>query len=153
VPATFIFAPMKQRFLPFLAGMLLLGSCNNQDSVSKAPPSENDLDAARNFIRASLDRDWERAKVYMLRDSSNLERLDRIESFYGNEDKLERRNYRDAQITTYDSRKVNDSVTIVPYSNTYKNKRDSVKVVRINGEWLVDLKFSFLPTDSTTNTR
>jgi hypothetical protein len=38
---------------------------------------------------------------------------------------------------------VNDSVTIIIYSNSFKNDHDTLKVVKINGQWLVDLKYLF----------
>jgi len=43
---------------------------------------------------------------------------------------------------------VNDSTTIIHYSNSYKNKPDSLKIIRINGQWFVDLNFTFQPKDS-----
>jgi hypothetical protein len=138
----------------WLTSMLLLVffiSCNNSSENTNAPASENDLDAARNFIRAALDRKWDEARRYMLKDSSNTEILNRFEDFYQHENREERRNYREASITTYDSRKVNDSTTIVNYSNSYKKKMDSIRIVRTNGQWLVDLKYSFLPTDTAKN--
>ncbi|MFL5740559.1 MAG: hypothetical protein ACJ75B_10110 [Flavisolibacter sp.] len=128
----------------------MLAACNNSGGgKGETPASENDMDAARNFIRAALDRNWNEAKKFMLKDSSNNERLNSIEDFYKNEKRDEKRNYHEASINLYDSRKLNDSVTIVNYSNSYKNQRDSVKVVRIDGQWLVDLKYSFLPNDTT----
>ncbi|MFL5808339.1 MAG: hypothetical protein ACJ749_02395, partial [Flavisolibacter sp.] len=147
------FIPLLCCMKTWLTGMLMLVffiSCNN-DGEKAVPASENDLDAARNFIRAALDRKWEDAKRFMLKDSSNLEILNSFQDFYREEKGEERRNYREASITTYDSRKVNDSTTIVNYSNSYKKKMDSIKIVRRNGQWLVDLKYSFLPTDSSKN--
>jgi|SRR3954471_15807508 hypothetical protein len=158
-PAAFTtldFIPLLCCMKTWLTGMLLLVffiSCNNDGEKSATPASENDMDAARNFIRAALDRKWDDARRFMLKDSSNIEILKSFEDFYQHEDKEERRNYREASITTYDSRKVNDSTTIVNYSNSYKKKMDSIRIVRTNGQWLVDLKYSFLPTDSAKHVR
>ena len=131
-----------------MALVLFIFACNEEEK-KEAPVSENYVDAARNFIRASLDRKWDEARKFMLLDSANVERMDIIEDSYRDENREERRGYREASITTYDSRMVNDSISIVQYSNSYKNKRDSLKVVRVNGQWLVDLKYSILPIDST----
>lgn len=128
-------------FIPFFT------ACNNNDTTGTAA-SENDVDAARNFIKASLERNWSEAKKYMLQDSANIERLEKIESFYVHENSEDKRGYREASINMYESRKLNDSITIVNYSNSYKNKKDSLMVVRSNDKWLVDLKYSFLPIDS-----
>lgn len=131
-----------------MALVLFTIACNEEEK-KEAPVSENYVDAARNFIRASLDRKWDEARKFMLQDSANVERMNIIEDSYRDENREERRGYREASITTYDSRMVNDSISIVQYSNSYKNKRDSLKVVRVNGQWLVDLKYSILPIDST----
>ena len=131
-----------------MALVLFTFACNEEEK-KEAPVSENYVDAARNFIRASLDRKWDEARKFMLLDSANVERMDIIEDSYRDENREGRRGYREASITTYDSRIVNDSTSIVHYSNSYKNKRDSLKVVRVNGQWLVDLKYSILPIDST----
>jgi hypothetical protein len=60
---------------------------------------------------------------------------------------MDQRGYREAQITIHDTRKINDSTTVVIYSNTFKKERDSVKAVIVNGDWLVDLKYSFPNTN------
>ena len=140
---------MSRILLTAVFFFFLFSACTNEEgNKPEVQASENDLDAARNFIRAALDRNWREAKKYMLADSANVERLEKIETFYEHEDREERRGYREASINTYDARKVSDSITIVNYSNSYKNQRDSLKVLRVNGQWLVDLKYSFLPPDS-----
>ena len=139
---------MKRIALIAVLGMLIFSACNNDES-STAPKSENEVDAARNFLRASLDRKWDLARKYLLQDSANLERISTIEESYQDEDREDRRGYRESSITTYDTRKINDSASVVQYSNSYVKKKDSLKVVRVNGTWLVDLKYSFLPPDSS----
>ena len=108
------------------------------------------MDAARNFIRAALDGRWNDARRLMLQDSTNLQVLDRAENNYQNRMSSEdKRGYREANPTFYDSRNIGDSITIINYSNSYKKKTDSLKLVRSNGQWLVDLKYSFPQTDTS----
>jgi hypothetical protein len=139
---------MKRILLLAFTGLTLLPACNS-DEKSSAPASENEVDAARNFLRASLDRKWDLARKYMIQDSANLERISSIEESVQRENREDKRGYHEASITTYDTRRVNDSTAVVQYSNSYVNKKDSLKVVRVNGTWLVDFKYSFLPPDST----
>ena len=48
------------------------------------------------------------------------------------------------QILLIDStQQLSDSVTIITYSNTYKNKPSKLKMVKKNNEWLVDFKYTF----------
>ena len=61
----------------------------------------------------------------------------------------DKRGYREASINFYDTRQMNDSVSIISYSNSYKKQKDSLRVVRRNDTWLVDLKYSFPQTDTT----
>src|SRR4051812_27165682 len=71
-----------------LCGLFFMAACNEKNKES-----ENDIDAARNFIKASLERDWPKAQDYMLQDSANMERLDKIEAFYINESREDREGY------------------------------------------------------------
>ena len=135
------------KMLTSLFFALLIFSCNDEKGTNQTT-SENDTDAARNFIRAALDGKWDEARRFMIQDSVNLQLLDRSESMYQGKDREVKRSYRESSIRFYDTRKVNDSVIVINYSNTYKNQKDSLKVVRTGGQWLIDLKYSLLPTDS-----
>ena len=55
----------------------------------------------------------------------------------------EKEGYRDANILIDSTQKISDSVTIITYSNTYKNQPSKLKMVKKNNEWLVDFKYSF----------
>ena len=139
---------MKRLFymLPFF----LLFSCeNNVDD--KPTTSENDIDAARNFIRSALDGDYSKAKDYMLQDSLNNQLLSTFEDNYRHRmSNADKRGYREASIRVPDVRKINDSVSVVIYSNSFKNKPDSLKVVKLTDKWVVDFKYSFPANDTTT---
>ena len=128
--------------IAFNGCLLFLVACNNESTV--VAPAENDVDAARTFIRTALNGQWKDARRFVVQDSANLEDLDVAEQNYTQRlNVTDQRNYRESTIRIYDTRKVNDSTSIVTYSNTFKNQKDSVKVVKVNGTWLVDLKYSF----------
>ena len=122
----------------------LLFACNNESERTPAVAPENDVDAATTFIRYALDGKWKDAKRLILQDSANLEDLEVAEQIYTQRMTVnDQRGYRESTIRTYDTRKVSDSISIVTYANTFKNKKDSIKVVKQNGQWLVDLTYSF----------
>lgn len=126
----------------FLFGLLCLGACNEGEQATTAP--EGDVDAARTFIRSALDGRWKEAKQWIVQDAENLEDLDVAEQNYTQRMSVtDQRGYRESTIRIFDTRKVADSISIVTYANTYKNKKDSIKVVKQNNSWLVDLKYSF----------
>jgi len=108
------------------------------------------MDAASKFIRAALDGDYTKARSFLVKDTTNKQTMDNYEDFYNNNRTPEdKKAYKEASIRFLkETHKVNDSVTIVYYSNSYMNKPDSLKVVRINGEWFIDLNFTFQPKDS-----
>ncbi len=126
--------------------LCLIGACTNESGSGTGKP-ENDVDAARMFIRTALDGNYKQARKLMLTDSSNVQLLDNLERAYLHTDAMEQRGYREAAIRIHDTKKLNDSASVVVYSNSFKNKRDSVKAVRLGNDWLIDLKYSFPQTN------
>jgi hypothetical protein len=140
-----------KRFLP-LTALLCLFACNN--SETKEPevlekPQEWQA-AAQQFIRAALDGDYTKARTFLITDSTNKQTIDRYENYYNNSRPPDQKKaFKEASIYFLkETHQVNDSVTIVHYANSYSNKPDSLKVIRINGQWLIDLNFTFQPKDS-----
>ena len=121
---------------------LFIVACNNSgQNVSST--SENDIDAARNFIRAALDGKFNEAKGFLYNDSSNTEYFDAYARNYQKIEPEIKRDYRESSINIHSVTPVNDSTTIVIYSNSYRNDHDTLKVLRRNNQWLVDLKYLF----------
>ncbi|MEJ0102271.1 MAG: hypothetical protein WDO19_06850 [Bacteroidota bacterium] len=141
---------MKQ-YIVTAASFLLLFSfaCNSGDKES--PKSENDIDAARNFIRSALDGKFNEAKTFLFSDSSNIEYFDANQRNYQRINPDEKRSLREASINIHKVNPVNDSTTIVIYSNSYKNNIDTLKVLKKNSQWLVDLKYLFEHDNDTLN--
>ena len=119
-----------------LAGLL---ACKNAEEVK----SENAIDAARNFIQSALNGEFDEASQYMVDDSLNRQDLHLMERLSKNLTTDEKQKYKEASIRIHETRPVNDSATVIYYSNSYKNKRDSLKVVNQDGQWLVDFKYIF----------
>jgi len=132
---------MKKLLSGFLV-LFFLCACNNNDETTSTKP-ENDLDAARMFIRDALDGRFEKARQLMVRDSVNDETMDVTERTYEHMSQANRVGYHNASIQIHNTREVNDSTRIITYSNSFKNQKDSLKLVRVNNQWLVDLKFTF----------
>lgn len=123
---------------------LLLYACNSSDQPAKeSVKPEDDLDAARIFIRASLDGDIETARKLLMEDSLNLQFFNAYERSFPRQPKDSLLKYKKASIRIHDNRKVNDSTTILIYSNSFKNDPDTLKIVKVNNQWLVDLKYLF----------
>ncbi len=121
----------------FLPAVLLLAACNNIHSFKKAEDAE---DAGTEFIRAALDGNYDKAKFYLYEDSTNQILLNMWKKKYDGMPHEERKMYQDADILPITIQKVNDSVTSYTYANSYKRDTTTIRVVRIDGDWLVDLK-------------
>lgn len=145
---TLSFVSMK-KILTALVLISFFYACNNSDKKATSE-SEGDLDAARMFLRNALDGKWEAAKQFLVQDSTNVQLIETAENEYAALDKNKKRSYREAEPRFHGSRNIGDTVTIFNYSNSYMNQRDSLKVVKINGRWLIDLKYSLLPSHSNT---
>jgi hypothetical protein len=116
---------------------VLIGACQNSDQNKSG--SENDIDAARNFIQAALYNDYQKARSYMLQDTQNLNQMAAIERI--NLSPEEKKGLAEASINIHKVTPVNDSTTIVIYSNSYKNNQDTLRVKKIDGTWLVDFDY------------
>jgi hypothetical protein len=117
--------------------IIFLFACHAGKTFDKA---EDAQDAGRQFIRASLDGDYEKARFYLLDDSVNLLLIGKWQQGFDQMDKDTRQQYRDANILPIRIQTINDSVTTYTFSNTFRKDTTTVRIVRIHGEWLVDLK-------------
>jgi hypothetical protein len=126
---------MLKKFL--LPVVLLAAACNNSHTFKKA---EDAQDAGREFIRASLDGNYEKASFYLYADSTNKMMFAKWKKDYDRMSPEEQQKYKDADILPLDVHAINDSVTSYTYANSYKKDTTTIRVVRINGDWMVDLK-------------
>jgi hypothetical protein len=117
--------------------VILVAACNAGKTFNKA---EDAQDAGRQFIRASLDGDYEKARFYLLNDSINLLLISKWQQGFDKMDPETRQRYREANILPINIRAINDSVTSYSYTNSFRKDTTTVRIVRVNGEWLVDLK-------------
>ena len=131
---------MKISFINFILFCFVL-SC--KDAIRKIP--EDPVSAGRYFIDASLKGDYKEARKYILADSLNLMYFERASDFYKEMKPQEKEGYKNANIIIENNgiEKMSDSVTIIHYSNTFKNKSSTIKLVRFQGEWLIDFKYTF----------
>ena len=128
--------------------LFLLMACNSNKEETK---SDNDMDAARNFLDAALKGDYKHASVYMLKDSANQEYLNVSERSYQNRSPDAKAKLKTASLRFFDTQQVNDSTTVTVFANSYTNKKDTLRIVKRSGQWLVDLKYLFEHDMDTSN--
>lgn len=110
-------------------------------SPAPAPKAENGTDAAREFIRAALDGDYDKASLYMVKDSTNDLLLKQQDDNYKGLSVIDQNNFKNASIRPTGIRKENDSVMYFSYYHSaHTTDTTTLRVLLKNGKWLVDLK-------------
>jgi hypothetical protein len=133
---------MKQKICLLLCSLCVLLSCNNQSQLPNT-----DIDVARGFIKNIFDNKFSDAEKFLLKDETNNQLFERFQKSYSSKSSEEMERYKNADIIVNEILPENDSVTIINYANSYKkDEKTMLKVVRINGQWLVDLKYTMQGT-------
>jgi hypothetical protein len=128
---------MKRFIVPLFT--ILVFSCSNEASYKKATDAQ---EAAREFIRASLDGNYDKANFYLFHDSLKVNEmlLDKWKSDYSHWSQEDKVGHKEANIIVITTDALNDSTLNYVYSNSYKKDTTTIKIIRYNGDWLVDLK-------------
>lgn len=103
--------------------------------------SKEPVDAAREFIRASLDGDFNKAKLYLAKDDNNQNFYRQYMGKYDKLPAIEKEGFKKATIIINKVENLNDSTLIVNYANTFKNKNFELKVFTEKGECWVDFYY------------
>jgi len=132
---------MIKKHLVLITLAVTIYSCNSE---SKKTPV-TDIEVTNAFVRNILDNDFKEAERYLLKDSANIEIFETFKKQYNRQDKAVLEAYKKAQITVHEaSTVIPDSVFTFKYSNSYRPLDTTIlKAVRINGKWLIDLKYTF----------
>ncbi len=132
---------MIKKYLPLFALVVLLYSCNAE---SKKTPVTN-IEVTNAFVRDLLDNDFKGAEAFLLKDSSNVEMFETFKKQYNRQDKAILQEYKKSQIIVHKAEAlIPDSVFLFNYSNSYRPLDTTIlKAVRVNGKWLIDLKYTF----------
>lgn len=130
---------MNKIIIGILSVIFITAACKHSAEVSKRDP----LESGRGFIESSLKGDYDEAEKYLLQDSINMQYFEGMKDFNSKRSKDEKEGYKNANILIDSTQQLSDSVTIITYSNTFKNKPSRLKMVKKNNEWLVDFKYTF----------
>ncbi len=105
--------------------------------------AENALDAGREFIDATLKGDFDKANFYMIQDAENKKLLQQYQTKYNAAPKETQFALNQSVINILEVADVTEKETIINYSNSFDKKAHKVKVILANGNWFVDLKYTF----------
>lgn len=121
-------------------------SCNSNEQKTPTTP----IDTGREFIRATLDGNFTTAEKLLLKDEQNNEMFSSYKNFYERLPIEKKQAYKNASYNINTLTDVNDSTTIINYSNTYMNQPMNIKVIKRNNQWAVDFKYTSATDTSLT---
>lgn len=131
---------MIKKYLVLILLAAVVFSCNSE----KKKKPVTDIEVATAFIRNLLDNNFNEAEQYLLKDETNNQLFDRFKKQFSQKDKSTLEKYKNADIIVTKTGYLADSIFIYDYINSYKPvDTTTLKLVRINKNWLVDLKFTF----------
>jgi hypothetical protein len=114
-------------------------SCSN--TAKKVPVT--DVEVATAFIRDILDNNFDEAEQFLLKNETNKELFSRFKKDYSTKKEEVLEKYKKADILVNETSYVTDSIFIFNYSNSYTREAKNLKLVRVNGKWLVDFQYTF----------
>lgn len=123
------------------AVIFFIAGCTSVNNTS--PTLDDPMLSGREFIESSLKGDYANARKHLLQDSLNLEYFNGLQNFNEKMSGKDKLGYKDANIIIDSISQVSDTVSIIHYSNTYKNKPDKIKMLKVDNNWLVDFKYTF----------
>ena len=130
---------MKLTFLLSLIFCLAISSCNNEKKSTNT-----DIEVARVFIKDILESNFKDAETFVLKEETNQQFFELFKKEFESKSKSELESFKNADNIINEISPINDSVSIINYSNSFKkDKSNKLKMVRINGQWMVDLKYTF----------
>lgn len=121
--------------------IILAGFAACKQNEGKPPATA--LDTGREFIRASLDGKFKDAMELLLKDSQNVQLFESYKVFYEKLPTDKKKGYKEASYEINKYLDVDDSTTLINYSNSYMNKPMEIKLVRSNKKWVVDFKYTY----------
>lgn len=129
-----------KKVLTYLIVLLAFFACNEPEGYKEA---EDSLDAGREFIRAVLNGDYEKAALYINENEEDKELFNRYQQYMKKQPQKERLQLKSSSIIINKIEKLSDSVSILNFSNSHTMKPMEIKIIQSNKKWRVDFSFTF----------
>jgi hypothetical protein len=134
---------MNSTLLNKVAALILIcGSISCNEPAGYKKPDDG-LDAGREYIRAVLDADYEKAELYIPHISDDRKFFDRYKEYMRTRPAEELHGLKSSSIIVNKVEPEGDTAILIRYSNSYVHKPQDVRMVRRDGEWWIDFKYTF----------
>lgn len=128
-----------KKYIAIIVLAAVVISCNNDSTYTKPADAQ---EAGREFIRAALDGNYDKASFYLYKDSAGVNEmlLNKWKTYYGNWSQEDKVGHKNANIIVITTEATSDSTLNFIFSNSYKKDTTIIKIIKAKGDWLVDLK-------------
>jgi hypothetical protein len=109
-------------------------------STPRFEPAKDPLEAGRYFVESCLKGEFKEAQFYILKDTLNQLQLDSISESYHQLDKEGRQQLRQASIQINNVTTLDSNNAVLQYQNSFEKIARSIKIVRNEHGWQVNLK-------------
>ena len=136
-----------KKILIYLFFVMAIFSCNQPEGFKEA---EDPLDAGREFVRAVLDGDYQKASLYIENNPEDKELFQRYQLYMKKQPQKEKLLLKSSSIIINTVEKLNESISIVNFSNSHSMKPMDLKIILRENKWRVDFSYTFsgnLPTN------
>lgn len=130
---------MKKTFT-YLILFFALIACNEPEGFKEA---EDPLDAGREFIRAVLNADYEKAALYIDENEEDKELFNRYQQYMKKQPQKERLQLKSSSIIINKIEKMGDTASIINFSNSHTMKPMELRIIQSNKKWRVDFSYTF----------
>ncbi len=130
--------------ITFILAMFLLGCFENDKKQANTA-----TDVSRDFIRATLDGNFKDAEALLLKDPQNIEIFESYKNYYTKLAVDKKQGYKNANIIINIFDNIDDSTTVIDYSNSFMHQSQKIRVLKKNNIWGVDFKYTSGDTSIT----
>lgn len=124
-----------KKLIPII--LIFISSCAGKEKFHL--PAVDAFDAGREYLKATMEGDFEKAAFYTVQDEKNKAVLDQTEKSYREKDKEGRQQLRTASLNINGVKVLPDSSTEINYSYSFDKQPHVVTVIKKSGNWVVDL--------------
>lgn len=131
---------MNLKVALIISCILLFAGCS-----SKKELPNTDIEVAKTFVKYVLENNFKEAATLVAKDAANDDYLKQLEKSQQEKwSKEDAEHYKNADVIIFEVSNLNDTISIINYANSVKvQEKNKIKVVKINGQWMVDLKYTF----------
>lgn len=132
---------INRRFHRSILGALVLVhliSCGDNEHVRPSSAQET----GQQFISNSLKGDFKKAEDLLLNNAENKTLFQTYRRFYDRMSEQQRKGYQSASFEIESWQDLNDSTSIIRYTNDFMHQPTELRLVRKDGQWWVDFRFT-----------